>query len=194
MGERYLLAVPSNMLIRDLEGRSPKGRGQYGRKKVRKFEPMREWIKHRAAREWTEVTVRNADRGPIVVECMKRRVRAKNERRTPGHEELLFVLREQTSDGPRTQFHLSNAEADTPLEELARVANAEHRVEECLKRAKSETGLSDYEVRTWRGWHHHHALSFIAAWFLTKHARRGKKGHAGDHRPAGESGHRGAAA
>ena len=60
---------------------------------------------------------------------------------------------------------------------------AEHRIEECLDRAKSEAGLADYEVRTWRGWHHHQTLSLIATWFLTQEKRRGKKIHAGDHRP-----------
>jgi len=52
---------------------------------------------------------------------------------------------------------------------------AEHRIEDSLKRAKSEAGLSDYEVRTWSGWYHHQALSLIATWFLIQEALRGKK-------------------
>ena len=62
----------------------------------------------------------------------------------------------------------------TPLPEFARVFNAEHRIEQCLQRAKGEAGLSHYQVRTWRGWHHHQTLSLIATWFLTQEARRGK--------------------
>jgi SRSO17 transposase len=72
-------------------------------------------------------------------------------------------------------YHLSNAPVETPLKELARVVKAEHRIEDCLKRAKSEAGLSDYEVRTWTGWHHHQILSLIALWFLIVETRRGKK-------------------
>jgi SRSO17 transposase len=60
-------------------------------------------------------------------------------------------------------------------------AKAEHRIEECIQRCKSETGLADYEVRNWNGWHHHQILSLLAAWFLTTEARRGKKIHPGDH-------------
>ena len=194
MGERYLMAVPSNMLIRDLEGRSPKGRGRRGQKKVRQFQPMREWVKHRAAAEWTKIKVRDGDKGPIVVECMTRRVRAKNERRTPGHIELMFIMRERMGDQMVCEFYLSNAAPDTSLEELARVAKIEHRVEECFQRAKSEVGMSDYETRTWRGWHHHQALVFMALWFLTVHATRGKKGDAGDHRGTGSGGDRRAVA
>ena len=76
-------------------------------------------------------------------------------------------------------YYLSNAPVDTSLEELARVIKAEHRIEDCLKRAKSEAGLSDYEVRTWAGWHHHQTLSLIALWFLILETRRGKKVYAG---------------
>ncbi len=62
-----------------------------------------------------------------------------------------------------------------PLEEFARVTKAAHRVEECIERAKGEAGLADYQVRNWIGWHHHQTLSLIAAWFLNKETRRGKK-------------------
>ena len=55
------------------------------------------------------------------------------------------------------------------------MAKAEHRIEECLKRSKSEAGLADYQVRNWDGWHNHQALSLIAMWFLALEARRGKK-------------------
>jgi SRSO17 transposase len=62
-----------------------------------------------------------------------------------------------------------------PLTEFARVAKAKHRIEECLQRGKGEAGLSDYEVRTWEGWHHHQTLALIATWFLTQEKRRGGK-------------------
>jgi hypothetical protein len=35
-------------------------------------------------------------------------------------------------------------------------------VEECFKQAKQETGLDDYQVRTWRGWYAHITLSMLA--------------------------------
>jgi len=58
--------------------------------------------------------------------------------------------------------------------EFARVFKAQHRIEECLQRAKGEAGLADYQVRTWQGWHHHQTLSLLATWFLTQETRRGK--------------------
>ena len=71
--------------------------------------------------------------------------------------------------------YLANASFETALDEFARVAKAEHRIEECLERAKSEASLAPYQVRHWMGWHHHQTLSLLATWFLTQENRRGKK-------------------
>jgi hypothetical protein len=79
------------------------------------------------------------------------------------------------SDLEHKNVELSNANAETEVAEFARVAKAEHRVEECIQRAKSEAGLAAYEVRNWKGWHHRQTLSLIATWFLVCEARRGKK-------------------
>ena len=88
-------------------------------------------------------------------------------------------------------YLLSNACLTTPLAEYARVFKAQHRVEECLQRAKGEAGLGDYEVRTWRGWQHHQTLALVATWFLTQEAQRGKKIHAGVDGAAGAGADRG---
>ncbi len=125
---------------------------------------------------WTELTVRDGEKGPLVVQVLKRRVQARTERRRVGPEEVLVLTRQRQEDGTwKHDYYLSNAARTTPLEEFARVAKAEHRIEESLQRAKGEAGLADYEVRTWVGWHHHQMLSLVATWFLTVEARRGKK-------------------
>ena len=64
---------------------------------------------------------------------------------------------------------------ETSLGEFARVAKAEHRIEECLQRSKSEAGLADYEVRHWTGWQHHQTLSLLATWFLERETAAGEK-------------------
>ncbi|MFO0890883.1 MAG: hypothetical protein U0790_17290 [Isosphaeraceae bacterium] len=34
------------------------------------------------------------------------------------------------------------------------MSRAAHRIEECIKTAKGEAGLADYQVRNWIAWHH----------------------------------------
>lgn len=193
MREQYLLGAPANTTVRDLQGRAPRWSGT-GRRPKRPLEQMKAWAAHRPASAWTEIEVRQGEKGPIVVECLKRRVQARTDERRIGPEELLFVTRERTGETVRHDYYLGDAPPETPLKELARVAKAEHRIEECLERAKGEAGLSDYEVRTWAGWHHHQVLALMAVWFLTRHTSWGKKADAGDHGPAGQDRDRVAAA
>jgi SRSO17 transposase len=184
--ERYLLAVPSNTLIRDLEAPEPKYSG-HGRRPKRPWQRVDAWAAARDADEWTEIDVRDGAKGPLRVEAIQRRVVGRTHRRQQGHEEMLVIVRYRDRDNAavvKTDYYLSNASADTSLPELTRVAKAEHRIEECIRRAKSEAGLADYEVRNWKGWHHHQTLSLIATWFLVTEARRGKKMDAGNHRPS----------
>jgi SRSO17 transposase len=179
--ERYLLAVPSNTLIRDLTAPPPKHSGK-GRPPKTPFARASRWREALPENMWTKINVRDGDKGPLVVEIVKRPVEAKTEGQRVGPEELFVVIRSKDEQGNiKHDYYLANASRDTPLAELARVAKAEHRIEECLQHGKSEAGLGDYEVRSWPGWHHHQTLSLLAAWFLVTETRRGKKIHPGNH-------------
>jgi SRSO17 transposase len=185
--ERYLLAVPSNTSIRDLEAEPPAYGGK-GRHPKAPFQQVRAWCEALPAEAWARLTVRDGEKGPLEVEIVKRCVESKVERRVVGFEELLVAVRHKERGEMKYDYLLSNAAVTTPLAELARVAKAEHRIEECLKRGKSEAGLGDYQVRNWEGWHNHQILSLMATWFLMLEARRGEKGGAGVDGAAGASG------
>jgi SRSO17 transposase len=175
--ERYLLAVPSNTSIRDLET-APPAPGGKGRRSTRPWQSVQAWSQAVDASAWQRLDVRDGAKGPLVVELVKRRVVSRNHRRQQGDEELLTVIRYRDRDQEKVvkvDYYLSNADPETSLEELARVAKAAHRIEECLQRSKSEAGLADYEVRHWRGWQHHQTLSLLATWFLVRETERGKK-------------------
>lgn len=183
-GQKYLLAVPSNTTIRDLEAPAPPYSGR-GRMPKRRFEQVRKWCQSLAADAWTRIEVRDGEKGPLTVEIAKRRVVARIDRNV-GPEEMLVVTRTIDEEGAvKYDYYLSNAPAETPLKEFARVTKAAHRIEECIRRGKSEAGMADYQVRTWAGWHHHVTLSMIATWFLAQESRRGKKADARDDRSAG---------
>jgi SRSO17 transposase len=174
LGERYLLAVPSNTLVRDIESPLPEYSGR-GRHPKNPFTRVDKWCAKLPEDAWTTIDVRDGEKGPLMIEAVKRRVQARTETGGTGPEEVLFVTRERQADNTyKLDYHLSNSDADVQLEEFARVAKAAHRVEECFERAKGEAGLGDYQVRNWIAWHHHQTLSLLAAWFLNKETRRGK--------------------
>jgi SRSO17 transposase len=183
LGERYLLAVPSNTAIRDLETAPPVASGR-GRRSQRPWHNVEAWGQALAAEAWRRIDVRDGSKGPLVVEVVKRRVVSRTHRRQQGDEEMLVVIRYRDRDNQqvvKVDYYLSNATPETLLGEFARVAKAEHRIEECLQRGKSEAGLADYEVRNWTGWQHHQTLSLLATWFLVRETQRGKKMDPCDH-------------
>ena len=125
--------------------------------------------------------MRDGEKGPLVVQAARTLVQARTRRpaRRTWRSRWWCSASGKATARWKHDYLLSNAALTTPLAEFARVFKAEHRIEECLKRAKSEAGLADYQVRTWEGWHHHQALSLLATWFLTQETRRGKNPDAG---------------
>ncbi len=182
LGEPYLLAVPSDTDIRDLEAERPGYAGRGPRPK-QPFRRVDRWGESLPENDWMRIDVRDGKKGPLVIEAVKTRVEARTERRRGRPtEEVLFVTRTVDEEGKmKHDYYLSSAGLETPLEELARVARAEHRIEESIQWGKSQAGLSDYEVRTWVGWHRHQALSLIAIWFLICETCRGEKMDTGCH-------------
>jgi hypothetical protein len=193
-GQQYLLAVPCDMLIRDLDAEPPEYQGR-GRIPKAPFQRVDRWRDSLAADAWTRIDVRDGEKGPLEVEVATCRVQAKIKQRVMKYEETLVVIRSLDDEGvTKYDFYFSNAPRSTPAKEFARVALAAHRIEEAIKRSKSETGLSHYEVRNWRGWHHHQVLSLVATWFLMCESHRGKKMDPGDHCTANSGWRRNAAA
>jgi SRSO17 transposase len=175
LDERYLLAVPSNTLVRDLAAEPPPYRG-FGKRPMAPFVRVDTWCQALPPEAWTRVEVRDAEKGPLTVEVARTPVLAITERTHPDSEEMLVVTRRQEDSGSIVlDYWLSNADRQTSPQEFARAAKGRGRIEECFERGKGETGLADYETRTWWGWHHHQTLALLTSWFLVSERLRGKK-------------------
>ena len=48
-------------------------------------------------------------------------------------------------------------------------------MERSFEDAKSEVGMDEYQVRTWRAWHHHMALTMLALLFMLQQRIRHQK-------------------
>jgi SRSO17 transposase len=171
-GERYLVDVPCNTLVRDLEEAPPIQARRRGSQPKAPLETAASWAGRQPATRWRWVEVRAGEKGPIRVEAMTVRVHTTLDGSRLGPEERLVVRR---AEGGELSYHLSNAGDEVGLEEMVRAKGKHHEVEQCFAEAKGEVGLGHYEVRSWVGWHHHMTLSLLALWFLT-HSRWQERG------------------
>lgn len=79
-----------------------------------------------------------------------------------------WVLFRRNIDKPEEfAYYLSLAPADATPQDLAVAAGQRWNIECCFEAAKQETGLDEYEVRSWHGWYRHVTLSLLALAFLT---------------------------
>jgi SRSO17 transposase len=185
-GERYVLDVPCDTLVRDLGRRRPGRRSKKGRKREVPFVRVDRWAKALPPSRWRRLKVRNGEKGPVEAEAAGTRVRTKYGRKV-GPEERLVVIR-SVEEAPRAWYTLSNAPSEEPLSMLVWVHAERHRIEQTLQEAKGEAGLAHYEVRGWDGWHHHMTLSLLALWFLLGERSRLGGRIPGGHGAAGEAG------
>lgn len=81
---------------------------------------------------------------------------------------LLFRRNLEKPDDPHSiTYYQVYAPANTKLEDMILIAGRRWRIEECFGIAKDKLGLSEYEVRSWQGWHRHMALVMAAQSFLS---------------------------
>ena len=132
------------------------------------------------ADRWVRRTIKEGSQGPLVARVAALRVVAVREG-LPGPE-VWLVLRRTILTG-ELKTSLSNAPTDTPLAALVRVSGMRWPIETCFEDGKQSLGMGDYEVRSWRGWHHHMTLCILAHGFLVRARLRLKKSPGVDHPP-----------
>jgi SRSO17 transposase len=96
-GERYVLGVPCNTTLRDLEAPLPQYAGR-GRRPKAPWQSVTQWRQCLDADAWTYLTVRDGEKGPVAIEMVKRRVQTRSERKRTGPEEWLVVTRRPLAD------------------------------------------------------------------------------------------------
>jgi SRSO17 transposase len=99
-------------------------------------------------------------------------------------EEWLVIHWPDGAEEPE-HYWLCNLPAKTALRELVNTAMSRWRIERDYQELKQEFGLSHYEGRGWRGFHHHATLCIAAYGFLLSQrlGSRGAKKNAGPGAP-----------
>ena len=91
--------------------------------------------------------------------------------------DLHYLIRRSITDGELAFYRCYNPNR-AGLGELVNVAGARWPIEECFGSSKNETGLDNYQVRTWTAWHRHITFAMLAHTFLAVTAHKAKKGEA----------------
>jgi hypothetical protein len=115
--------------------------------------------------QWRQYVIQEGAQGPQVASFAFVRVSAVRDD-LPGPE-VWLVLRRSLTDG-ELKTYLCNAPADIARQRLVRTSGLRWPIESCFEVSKQELGMGDYEVRSWRGWHHHMTLVILALAFLVR--------------------------
>lgn len=112
------------------------------------------------------LTLRETSQGGLRARLWVREVWLWDERHEARSRRRLLVVRRE-ADGSH-KYSLTNAPAGTAWTRLGFMQCQRFFIERAFQDAKSELGMAHYEVRGWRGWHHHIALCCLALLFTLK--------------------------
>ena len=122
------------------------------------------WVASQSGDAWRRIEMRHGTKGPMKVEALHGRVWLYQRGDEQAYQWHLVVTRQPN----RLKYSLSNAASETSIERLAYMQGQRYFVERALEDAKQQGGFGEYQVRGWRGWHHHAALVMMAMLFLTR--------------------------
>ena len=114
---------------------------------------------------WQRLSLRDTTKGKLIVDILHKRVWLWDGKEPKAHKWHLIVRREVGSP-KKVKYSLSNAPADTETERLAYMQGQRYWIERSFQDAKNQCGMTDYQVRGWRGWHHHMTMVMLAMLFI----------------------------
>ena len=113
---------------------------------------------------WYRRTVSEGTKGPITYEFTKRRVVLS----TQGlpQKTVWLIIKRTLGPHPEYWYYISNAPVSTRLKTFVWLSGLRWAIEPCYEETKTELGMDHYEVRKFKGWHHHILVCMLAHFFL----------------------------
>ncbi|MDZ7289119.1 MAG: IS701 family transposase [candidate division KSB1 bacterium] len=117
---------------------------------------------------WRRVIVHEGSKGPQEVEIAVLYV-VFTLKGLPVRKEWLIVRRKSSRQPlAKWKFFRSNAPKKTSWKKLARWTAWRWPIETTIEECKGDLGMDHYEVRNWRGWHHHMTMTMLSHHFLVR--------------------------
>ncbi|MGH7495459.1 MAG: IS701 family transposase [bacterium] len=156
-GKYYFMEIPRNTLI-----------WQQRASRVYMSKRVDELAATLDAHHWRRVIVHEGTKGPIIAEISILR-QVFSEKALPAREEWLVVRRScETQSLSHWKFYRCNAPKQTSHDKLAELTAWRWPIETVIEECKGELGMDHYEVRSWRGWHHHMTMTMLSHHFLVR--------------------------
>lgn len=111
---------------------------------------------------WSRFSVADGSKGPRVYDWSAATFGAPTE-----HGQQRWLLIRRHIETGELAYYLCCAKPESTPKDLARAAARRWGIEVAFECAKQQTGLDEYEVRSWDGWYRHITLSLLAAALLT---------------------------
>ena len=158
----------------------PPAKSKKGRKPSRlkaQTEPTRvdHWVQKQPDEAWRRMTLRDTTKGKLQVDILHQRVWLWDGEEKQAQHWHLVVRREVKSS--KIKYSLSNAPESTTVKRLAYMQTQRYWVERSFQDSKTSCGMSDYQARGWRSWHHHMALVMMAMLFMLEQRHSYKGSH-----------------
>jgi len=146
----------------------------YDKKQSFVLDVSKQIIKQISEEGWQTITHRNGTKGPLIRKaCIMDVYVWKSKRKTQVEALQLIISTEE--DGSEVKYSLCYH----PTQKLS-LATALYQqmqrywVERAFQNVKEHLGLNQYQVRSWKAWHHHIALTLMALHFLLQLQKENK--------------------
>lgn len=127
---------------------------------------LKDLIKQIPEQDWQTITHRQGTKGPLVRRATLKDVYIWKAQRGLEIESVQLIISTET-DGSEIKYSLCYDETGKISLETALFRQMQrYWIERAFQNVKEQLGLHQYQVRSWKAWHHHIALSLMALHFI----------------------------
>ncbi len=122
-------------------------------------------------KDWEVIKIRKTTKGWLRASMHFKEVWVWDNEEAAARQRTLIIRKTLDKNDKITdsKYSLSNGSLeDYKKEDFAFFQAQRYWVERNFDDGKNELGMSDYQIRGWKSWHHHHAIVFMAMLFMLK--------------------------
>lgn len=153
------------------EKKSGRGRAPTQYKTLTKSQKVENYLKQLTDSDWEKIKIRKTTKGWLKAWIHCRSVWVWDGQEKKARKRTIVIQRviNHNVNKTDTKYSLSNGcLSQYSAQEFAFFQAQRYWVERNFDDGKNELGMSDYQVRKWKGWHHHHAIVIMAMLFMLK--------------------------